>query len=142
MIPNAIRGRVDVSQIVNDSLYEWIHTLEIYEYEEPNAALSEELLMAIMHDILQKRTIDSIQKEMTLVLDDFQQSVLKLRFEGNTESEIAEKLRIPMDAVRAARKAIAAIAEEVLGRNQEPRKNSFGKWRFSECRTRFLLLIH
>jgi DNA-directed RNA polymerase specialized sigma24 family protein len=163
-IPNAIRSRVDVSQIVNDSLFEWIKLHSENEYAEFSTIWDEASLNATMIDILQKRTVDAIRRETTwkrggrnaidgddqllqcmdrrshdgmtgleceetlrkfsFHLDSIQLSVLHLRREGNTESEIAETLGISTETVSAARKAIAIIAEEVLSptKNQKPKK--------------------
>ena len=160
-IPNAIRNRVDISQIVNDSLYEWIHFISTNEETESSTAIVEESHFAILIHILRMRTSDAVRKEMTwkrggrtlidgndqmlqcedlrsreslsdleckdtlrvitLYLDDIQQNILRLRYEGNTESEIAEKLIIPLETVRAARKEISTIAKEVLRKQLEPR---------------------
>ncbi len=201
-IPNSLRSRVDISQIVNDSLYEWTQVFLKPDLEGSNAETVEDSLFALLIHILRKRAGDAVRKELSwkrggrtsfeeanqilhhedprstigiadlevedtlgqfgLYLDTIQQSVLSLRFDGHEELEIATKLRIPVETVRRARKAIARIADQVLAdreprtknqeprtknqeprpKNQEPRKNSFEKWRFSGYRTRGLRLVN
>jgi DNA-directed RNA polymerase specialized sigma24 family protein len=86
-------------------------------------------------------------------LDATQQSVLRLRLDGYTEWEIAERLQVSLDAVKGIRRSIVSIANAVMpdahpegkkqearSKKQEARKNSFEKWEFFQRRTRRLRL--
>ena len=153
-IPESLRSRVDVSQVVNDSLFEITQVVVKPDLEGSNAETVEDSLFALVTHILRKRAVDAVRKELTwkrggririeqadqilhhedpqstisiarlesedvigqigFYLDVIQQGVLTLRYDGNEELEIAQKLRIPVETVRSARKAIARIADEVL----------------------------